>query len=106
MTTKPRAREVMKLGSPLRASICPDGVGDSPPLAGDRFLGDWDGETVAAFFDDVRRRMPYDNPGKLTAQECADVVAYIFSVNKFPPGDRELAYDVTLLQQIRITKTP
>jgi cytochrome c len=84
----------------------PDGVGDSPPLAGDRFLEDWAGETVATLFDDVRWRMPYDNPGKLTAQECADVLAYVFSVNKFPPGDRELTTDATLLKQIRITRNP
>jgi hypothetical protein len=46
--------------------------------------------------------MPFDSPGKLTAEQYADVIAYIFSANKFPAGDKELAHDTAPLQTIQL----
>ena len=79
---------------------------DSPPLAGDDFLNGWKGKTVAALFDEVRMTMPFDSPGKLTPEQYADVLAYIFSANKFPAGATELAHEVAPLQQIQIVAKP
>jgi mono/diheme cytochrome c family protein len=75
---------------------------DSPPLVGDDFLGGWKGKTVGTLFDEVRMTMPFDSPGKLTPEQYADVIAYIFSANKFPAGDKELAHDMAPLEQIQI----
>ena len=77
---------------------------DSPPLVGDDFLGGWKGKTVGDLYDEVRMTMPFDNPGKLTAEQYSDVIAYIFSANKFPAGDKELAHDTAPLQKIQIVK--
>jgi mono/diheme cytochrome c family protein len=77
---------------------------DSPPLVGDDFLGGWKGKTVGDLFDEVRMTMPFDSPGKLTAEQYSDVIAYIFSANKFPAGDKELAHDTAPLQKIQIVK--
>src|SRR5207247_527522 len=41
-----------------------------------------------------------DAPGKLTAQQTADIVAYILQVDKFPAGRAELASDEAALKQI------
>jgi len=77
---------------------------DSPPLVGDEFLKGWTGKTVGALFDEVRMTMPFDSPGRLTAEQYADVLAYIFSGNKFPTGSQELAHEVAPLQAIQIDK--
>jgi mono/diheme cytochrome c family protein len=74
----------------------------SPPLVGDDFLGGWKGKTVGTLFDEVRTTMPFDSPGKLTPEQYADVIAYIFSANKFPAGDKELAHEMAPLEQIQI----
>src|SRR5712671_6272834 len=73
-----------------------------PPLAGGDFLANWNGLTVGDLFERIRRSMPQDNPGRLSRQQNADVLAYIFSFNKFPAGKTELAHDTGLLKEIRI----
>ena len=76
-----------------------------PPLAGADFLSNWNGLTVGDLFERIRRSMPQDNPGRLSRQQNADILAYIFSFNKFPAGKTELAHDTELLKQIRIEAT-
>ena len=76
-----------------------------PPLAGPDFLSNWNGLTVGDLFERIRRSMPQDDPGRLSRQKNADVLAYIFSFNKFPAGKTELAHDTEVLKQIRIEAT-
>ena len=78
------------------------GGATSPPLKGDDFLSGWKGKTVGALFDEVRMTMPFDSPGSLTPAQYADILAYIFSVNKYPAGDKELDKDPAPLQVIKI----
>jgi mono/diheme cytochrome c family protein len=78
------------------------GGATSPPLKGADFLSGWKGKSVGALFDEVRMTMPFDSPGSLTPAQYADVLAYVFSENKFPPGDKELDKDPAPLQQIKI----
>ena len=77
---------------------------DSPPLVGEEFLKGWTGKTVGALFDEVRMTMPFDSPGRLSAEQYADVLAYIFSANKFATGSQELPHEVPPLQAIQIDK--
>jgi len=44
--------------------------------------------------------MPQDNPGKLTPEETADILAYILQVGKIPAGRAELRADEAALKQI------
>jgi quinoprotein glucose dehydrogenase len=74
----------------------------APPLAGADFIGPWNGLTVGGLFDRIRQTMPQDDPGKLSAREGADVVAFLLSANGFPPGKAELDDQTEALKQIRI----
>jgi mono/diheme cytochrome c family protein len=77
----------------------------APPLAGGDFLANWNGLTVGDLFERIRRSMPQNDPGRLSRQQNADVLAYMLSFNKFPAGKTELAHDTELLKQIRIEAT-
>lgn len=96
-------------GKEIYASSCTgchgetlEGSGQIPPLAGDEFLNNWKGQTLADLFDKMKTTMPADSPGKLSNEENIDVLAFVLSSNKFPPGGAELKYDRPLLERIRI----
>src|SRR4051794_17150181 len=74
----------------------------SPPLVGAEFLRNWNGKSAGDLYERTRKTMPSDDPGNLSTRQYADLVAYIFSVNDFPPGDKELDRDVAALNEIRI----
>jgi len=62
----------------------------------------WNGRTLADLFAFVRDRMPKNDPGALTAQEYADVIAYMLRMNKQPMGETELPADSSALARVRI----
>lgn len=66
------------------------GLDAAPALAGGTFFANWSGVTLAVLADRVRVSMPQDDPGSLSRQQVADVLAYLFSRNGFPAGTREL----------------
>jgi len=74
----------------------------SASLAGADFLNRWNGKTAGALYETLKQTMPSDDPGNLSTREYADVVAYIFSVNNFPAGEKELERDTAALNEIRI----
>lgn len=71
-----------------------------PPLAGDEFLAVWDKKPLSELFGKIKNTMPQNDPGKLTAQQTADLVAYMLQVGKFPEGGAELRGDEAALKQI------
>ena len=71
-----------------------------PPLAGDNFIGDWDKQPLSELVNKIRNTMPQNDPGKLTGQQAADIVAYILQVGKFPAGQAELGADEAVLKQV------
>ena len=71
-----------------------------PPLSGDDFIASWNKQPLSELVSKIRNTMPQDAPGKLTAQQTADIVAYILQVDKFPAGRAELASDEAALKQI------
>jgi S-disulfanyl-L-cysteine oxidoreductase SoxD len=75
---------------------------DVPALVGDRFHDLWDDRKVGDLFKKIRRTMPQDDPGRLTEQQAADVVAFLLSANKYPPGETELPVDQAALTRIMI----
>jgi mono/diheme cytochrome c family protein len=76
-----------------------------PALVGQDFLSKWTGATAGELFERIRTTMPQAAPGSLTAQQYADVLAYIFSRNRFPAGSKPLESDVAALRMIRIETT-
>lgn len=73
---------------------------------GDTFKMSWVSQTAFDLFESIRTQMPEDAPASLQRQEYADVVAYIFSLNKYPAGSAELPTDEAGLRKIKIDAPP
>ncbi len=100
-------QEQAERGATFYAKGCADCHGDglagddiSPPLIGVDFMWDWNGLSVGDLFERVRLSMPDGDPRSMTTQEKADVLAYVFSRNLIPAGDRELPDSTSALRPI------
>ncbi len=62
----------------------------------------WSGRSIYDFFDLIRTTMPDDNPGKLSRDQYAEIMAYLLKLNGLPEGEKDLPSDDELLKQIRI----
>lgn len=69
---------------------------------GDLFRNAWHGRPLADLFTYVSTLMPKNEPGSLSPQENADVVAYLLKLNRIPAGVGEILPDSTRLRSIRI----
>jgi mono/diheme cytochrome c family protein len=67
------------------------------------FREKWHGAPLADLFGLVSHTMPKNEPGSLTPEEYADVVAYLLKINGAPTGKRELPADDKVLKKIRIS---
>lgn len=70
------------------------------------FQRSWSGRTARDIFELIRTQMPQDQPGSLSRTEYAAVVAYLFELNGYPPGDSALATDTAGLGRVRIERKP
>ncbi len=75
-------------------------------FAGPSFVAAWDGGTAYELFQTLRSEMPQDNPGGLPREQYLEVIAYLFQLNGFPAGSRELPADSAELRHIRIDAKP
>src|SRR5215467_7450369 len=101
--------EQAKRGSPLYRQKCGTCHGDkmtggesAPPLAGGQFLSNWNGLTLDVLFERIRLTMPSDDPAKVGRLPKTDILAYMLSMNRFPPGKTELQHKAELLKEILI----
>jgi len=74
----------------------------APALVGAEWVQKWSGKTAADLYELTRKTMPSDDPGNLSTRQYADLVAYMFSANEFPAGDKELDRDAAALKEIKI----
>lgn len=79
-----------------------EGDAEAPPIAGEAFLKKWNGQTARALFERLASTMPVGGAGSLSPQEYADVLSYLFELNKFPAGERELTAARDQLEAITI----
>ena len=100
--------EQAKRGGTLYAAECAschgsvlNGGESAPPLTGSEFFSNWNGLTVGDLFERIRVSMPADNPGKLSREQDADILAFMLSMNQFPEGKTELEHRTEVLKQIR-----
>jgi cytochrome c len=100
--------EQARRGEPIYRKECALCHGDmltggesAPPLSGGAFLANWNGLTMGDLFDRIRKTMPQTNPGRLTRQQDADILAFMLSINKFPSGKTELYRQSEMLREIR-----
>jgi mono/diheme cytochrome c family protein len=98
-----------KRGGALYAKECAschgtelNGGESAPPLAGESFLSNWNGTTVGDLFERIRNSMPQDNPGRLSRQQDADILAFMLNANQFPVGKTDLDRETEALKQIKI----
>jgi len=104
--------EQAKRGEPLYRQKCASCHGDkltggesAPPLAGGQFLSNWNGLTLDVLFERIRLTMPSDDPAKVGRLPKTDILAYMLSMNRFPPGKTELQHKTELLKQILLVET-
>jgi mono/diheme cytochrome c family protein len=71
-------------------------------FGGGSFADRWSGQSMAEVFDFVSNTMPENDPGGLTKQEYADVLAYILSINGYPVGTDELPADGDALKKFAV----
>jgi mono/diheme cytochrome c family protein len=76
----------------------------APPVAGAKFLRKWNGRSLATLFEYVRTTMPSNNPGYLSDDEVADIVAYMLSVSGVAAGAEALPSDPSLLGNVVIVQ--
>ena len=81
------------------------GIDEAAALTGQTFNGNWNGVTLDLMLDRVRTTMPVDKPGTLSRQQVADVLAFVFSANKFPAGTTELPRQAEMLSLIQYKAT-
>ena len=69
---------------------------------GTTFAKYWAGHPLSDLYEYIGVSMPKNNPGTLSEQETADVVAYILQMNAMPVGKGELPADSAALARIRV----
>lgn len=62
----------------------------APSLTGAEFMASWDGLAVGDLFERIQLSMPQTNPGSLTGQQNADIIAAILRKGGFPAGQTEI----------------
>jgi cytochrome c len=71
----------------------PEGKKPAPGLVGDVFFDNWQDRTLGELMTTIRLTMPNDGSMTLTADEAADLTAYILQMNKLPEGKEPLKND-------------
>jgi mono/diheme cytochrome c family protein len=74
----------------------------APPVAGAKFLRQWNGRSLAALFEYLQVTMPANNPGYLSDAEVADIVAYMLATSGLPAGNARLPPDLGVLAGVVI----
>lgn len=77
---------------------------EAPSLLGQEFLRNWQGYTLADLFTRVKDAMPGDEPGVLTSEETAEVIALVLDRNQIPAGKTAMPVSRLTLRQIRMNK--
>jgi len=93
-----------KRGEPLYAEKCsschgPDMNGGemAPGLTGGEFQANWNDLTLGDLFERMRISMPQNNPGSLSRQQNADILAAILKKGNYPAGKAELPTQTEML---------
>ena len=69
---------------------------------GDVFASGWGGRPLSELYGFISAAMPKTEPGSLSKEEYASIVAYILKLNGMPAGKQALPADTAALGKIRI----
>ncbi len=64
----------------------------------------WSNRPILEMYNMIMHTMPMTNPGGLTREQYADVVAYMLQIAEVPPGDTPLPSSEEGLQAIMVTR--
>jgi mono/diheme cytochrome c family protein len=99
-------------GEPLYGQHCsschgPDlGGGEmAPGLVGGDFSSNWNDLSLGQLFDRMRTSMPQNNPGSLSRQQNADILAFMLQKGSAPAGTTELPTQSEVLNTIKYLAT-
>ena len=81
-----------------------EGMGPMPPLSGPDFLATWGGESVGSLFGKTKDTMPATEPGSLSPDDAANVIAHILATNKFKAGTTALPNTEDALKGVSLGK--
>lgn len=102
------SEEQAKRGEALYTQQCsschgPDlGGGEmAPGLVGGDFSANWNDLTLGQLFDRMRVSMPQNNPGSLSRQQNADILAFVLNKGSAPAGTTELPTQSEVLNTIK-----
>jgi DNA-binding beta-propeller fold protein YncE/mono/diheme cytochrome c family protein len=73
----------------------------APALNSAEFKSNWNDLSVDDLLERIKVSMPQDNPGSLSRQQTADILAFVLSKGGFPEGKTELAREAEVLKAIR-----
>jgi cytochrome c553 len=73
----------------------------APPLAGTDFGANWDTLPLGELVERMRTTMPQENPGSLSRQQNADLLAYMLMMDKVPAGGKDLPGNADALNSIK-----
>lgn len=79
-----------------------EGMGPMPPLSGADFVATWSGQSVGELLDKIAKTMPATDPGSMSPEESATIVAHILSTNKYPAGATALPADADALLAVKV----
>lgn len=79
-----------------------EGDAEAPAVAGEPFQKKWNGRTAWELYGTMASTMPVGSPKSLSPQEYADLLAFLFELNKFPAGQSELTPAREQLESITI----
>jgi mono/diheme cytochrome c family protein len=73
----------------------------APGLAGGEFSANWNDLSLGQLFERMRTSMPQNNPGSLSRQQNADILAFILRKGTAPAAQAELPTQTEVLNQIK-----
>ena len=73
----------------------------APGLMGGEFTANWNDLSIGDLFERMRISMPQNNPGSLSRQQNADVLAFMLSRASYPAGTTELPGQAEVLNGIK-----
>jgi S-disulfanyl-L-cysteine oxidoreductase SoxD len=66
----------------------------------------WAGQSVGDLLQFMQYTMPPENPGALSTDRYADVLAFFLAANDYPPGEEEIPADAASVMDLRIVAPP
>jgi len=64
-----------------------------------KFVAEWRGRSLLAFYRSLFTTMPKDDPGTLSEDQYMDVIAFMLKLNRMPAGAAELEADTLALMR-------